>query len=139
MFQYGGRLVKVDDPHTNNFIVKSLNGLPWTNRGVWIGLHDRDHEHHWEWIRERGSKNFLLLHISSKCILSSTPFWCVFLSCIVNGKKYSVSRALFFNWKIITSLVCALLDESFILCHECTLCTMVPCLSVGPFLAWKWG
>jgi len=52
---YGGRLIKVDDPHTNNFIVRSLNNLPWRNKGVWIGLHDRDHEHHWEWITESGN------------------------------------------------------------------------------------
>ena len=48
--QYGGRLVKINDAETNEFIVGVLNGLWWRNRGVWIGLHDRHSELHWQWI-----------------------------------------------------------------------------------------
>jgi len=47
--QYGGRLVKIDDAETSQFIVTALNGLWWRNRGVWIGLHDRHSELRWQW------------------------------------------------------------------------------------------
>ena len=48
--QYGGRLVKINDAETNEFVVTSLNGLWWRNNGVWIGLHDRHSELRWQWI-----------------------------------------------------------------------------------------
>jgi len=41
--------VKIDDSATNEFVVTSLNGLWWRNRGVWIGLHDTRSELHWQW------------------------------------------------------------------------------------------
>lgn len=45
----GGRLVKINDPQTNEFIVETLNGLWWRNNGVWIGLHDSVSEMRWQW------------------------------------------------------------------------------------------
>lgn len=45
----GGRLVKIDDSATNEFIINSLNGLWWRNDGVWIGLHDTISEMNFQW------------------------------------------------------------------------------------------
>lgn len=50
--RYGGRLLTIPDANTNFFITDKLNRLPWKNRGVWIGLHDRDDEMVWEWSTE---------------------------------------------------------------------------------------
>jgi hypothetical protein len=50
--QNGGHLVTVNDPDTNDFIVWTLNNLPWRNRGLWIGLHDRNGEMDWEWVTD---------------------------------------------------------------------------------------
>jgi len=49
-WQNGGSLVTIDDPDTNRFIVDTLNSLPWTNNGLWIGLHDRSSELDWTWV-----------------------------------------------------------------------------------------
>ena len=42
----------VNDARTNRFLIDTLNGLPWSNKGVWIGLHDRDREMRFEWSTE---------------------------------------------------------------------------------------
>ena len=42
----------INDARTNRFVIDSLNNLPWSNKGVWIGLHDRDRELRFEWSTE---------------------------------------------------------------------------------------
>ena len=53
----GGRLVTVNDDRTNRFLIDTLNDLPWSNSGVWIGLHDRGRELHWRWSTESQGKS----------------------------------------------------------------------------------
>ena len=57
VWQYGGRLVKINDEATNEFIARTLNGLWWRNRGVWIGLHDRHVELRWQWVGKTRCKH----------------------------------------------------------------------------------
>jgi len=49
-WKYGGKLVTINDAETNNFITSTLNDLPWTCNGVYIGLHDRVSELSFEWV-----------------------------------------------------------------------------------------
>lgn len=50
-WEHKGRLVKIDNWQTNSFIVGTLNALQqWQNNGVWIGLHDRIKDLHWQWV-----------------------------------------------------------------------------------------
>jgi len=48
-WKYNGKLLTIENEETQNFIKSSLNSLPWTNNGVWIGLHDKTAEMSFEW------------------------------------------------------------------------------------------
>ncbi len=56
LLQSGGRLVTINDAATNAFVTRTLDDLPWSNSGVWIGLHDRDTELRWTWATESDSE-----------------------------------------------------------------------------------
>nr|UCK81464.1 C-type lectin domain-containing receptor 1 [Arenicola marina] len=49
-WKYGGKLLKLDDRPTIDFIRTILNSLAWRNNGVWTGLHDNHYEGHWQWV-----------------------------------------------------------------------------------------
>jgi len=48
--KHGGKLVSIPDSGTQQYLASILNALPWSNSGVWIGLHDRNGELDWEWV-----------------------------------------------------------------------------------------
>ncbi|ELU08050.1 hypothetical protein CAPTEDRAFT_227726 [Capitella teleta] len=48
---WGGKLLEIKDGATNNFIKDTLNSMSiWSNKGIWIGLNDRNLELVWRWI-----------------------------------------------------------------------------------------
>jgi len=100
VWQYGGRLVKINDEATNEFIVRTLNGLWWRNRGVWIGLHDRHVELRWQWVGKTRCKHIhTYIYGALKTIVSRrlSPQWnsCQKLICLVVNRRlrYVILRA----------------------------------------------
>ncbi|KAL4221013.1 C-type lectin (CTL) or carbohydrate-recognition domain (CRD) [Mactra antiquata] len=73
----GGDLIVIPDAETQNFVIMTLQDLRNSHDGIWLGLSDRKHELHWEWVNgepltgynnwgyKQGGAN--ILHLTQDC------------------------------------------------------------------------
>ena len=89
-------MVSIPDSATNEFLVDSVNSLPWDNNGIWIGLNDITNEQDWRWAglengkiyRNMRNKKYLglvILYHSSIQTLLATIFQTVACDLVVSS------------------------------------------------------